>query len=90
MIETQLHEKLSSERTNVWIVIPLFTALITPGSVNGNLHWLFTHQTAEETMSFLQLVIVCDKMETWFNSILLIVSFWPISQQLQVKNYWKP
>ena len=50
MIETQLHEKLSSERTNVWIVIPLFTALITPGSVNGNLHWLFTHQTAEETI----------------------------------------
>ena len=39
-IELQLHEKLSTERTNVWIVIPLFGALITPGGVNGNLHWL--------------------------------------------------
>ena len=39
-IELLLHEKLSTVKTNVWIVIPLFASHLTPVSVNGNLHWL--------------------------------------------------
>ena len=39
-IELQLHEKLPTVRTNVWIVIPLFASHLTPVSVNDNLHWL--------------------------------------------------
>ena len=41
---------MSTYETNVWIAIPLFGALMPLGGVNGNLHWLFTHQTAEETI----------------------------------------
>ena len=46
LIELQLHENLSLMRTNVWIVIPLPDTLTTLVSVNGNLHWLYAHQTA--------------------------------------------
>ena len=51
-IELQLYEKLWTVRTNVWIVIPLFGARITPVSVNGNLHWLYAHQTVWETIEY--------------------------------------
>ena len=50
LIELQWHEKLSLEWTNVWSVIPLFGMLIRPGGVNGNLHCLYAHQTAGETI----------------------------------------
>ena len=33
-------------------------------------------------MSFLELVLLLDKTEDGFNSILPIVSFWPVSQQV--------
>ena len=49
-IELQLHEKLSLERTNLWIVIALFASLITPGGVNGNLCRHLAHQTAGGTI----------------------------------------
>ena len=45
-----MSENLSLMRTNVWIAIPLFGVLMPLGGVNGNLYWLFTHQTAEETI----------------------------------------
>ena len=49
-IELQWSENLSTMRTNLWIAIPLFGALMPLGGVNGNLYWHFTHQTAEETI----------------------------------------
>ena len=49
-IELQWSENMSTCETNVWIAIPLFGAFMPLGGVNGNLHWLFTHQTAEETI----------------------------------------
>ena len=49
-IELQWSENMSTYETNVWIAIPLFGTLMPLGGVNGNLHWLFTHQTAEETI----------------------------------------
>ena len=87
LIELQWSEKLSHEWTNVWIVIPLFGALMPLGGVNGNLYWHFTHQNSwgNYWMSFLQLVSSLDKTKDEFNSILPIVSFWPISQQHKVK-----
>ena len=48
--ELQWHEKVSLGWNNVWSIIPLFASLITPVGVNGNLHWLDAHQTAEETI----------------------------------------
>ena len=53
-IELQWSENLSTYETNVWIAIPLFGTLMPLRGVNGNLYWLFTHQTAEENywMSF--------------------------------------
>ena len=49
-IELQLHEKLSLMRTKLWIVIPLFASLMTPGGVNGNLCRHLAHQTAGGTI----------------------------------------
>ena len=49
-IELQWSENLSTMRTNLWIAIPLFGALMPLGGVNGNLYWHFTHQTAEGTI----------------------------------------
>ena len=76
-------------RTNVWIAIPLFGALMPLGVVNGNLYWHFTHQTAEETIEF-NLVIsnswwqdvwrdnsILENMSSWH---LLPIHVWPISQ----------
>ena len=54
---------------NVWIVIPLFSALITPGSVNGNLMVCSSNSLRNYWMSFLELVNLSDKTKTWFNSI---------------------
>ena len=51
-IELQLHENLSTMRTKLWSVIPLFASLITPGGVNGNLCRHFTHQTAGGTIEW--------------------------------------
>ena len=67
----------------MWRVIPLFALRLTPVSVNGNHHWLYAHQIAWRNywMSFLQLVLSLDTSKDAFNSILPIVSFWPISQQ---------
>ena len=50
-IELQLHEKLSTVRTNVWIVIPLFASCLTPVSVNGNLHWLLLIKQWEKLLN---------------------------------------
>ena len=76
---------MSTYETNVWIAIPLFGALMPLGGVNGNLHWLFTHQTAEETIFILVISLLLDKtidginsnVTLTHNSILENMSNWP-------------
>ena len=50
-----ISENLSTMRTNVWIAIPLFGALMPLGGVNGNLYWHFysSNSWGNYWMSFL-------------------------------------